>query len=247
MRNRPETEGKKVTIFGLSRGGEAALLVAEVMCSEVKYQGLLNGVIAYRPSDTVWGDRANGIWLKKDYEADSKSQVEVSSWTYKGVPRSFLPMAKPLQELSVKRDILWEGNTEVGYEYAEAYKTTYSSSSKKQIQDARIKTENINVPLLVTTGTNDRVWPAANALRRIRKRRVGYMYVKDRYVLVPNAGHITRVPDTSNTGSRNVRFEFGYEGNKPEWLVNGGEPQANVRADYIVMDATLSFLGSVRE
>lgn len=70
----PEVKGKKIVVYGGSKGGELALLLAS------RYPQI-EGVIARVPSSVVF----QGIG----------SPLQTSSWSYKGKPVPFVPYYKP--------------------------------------------------------------------------------------------------------------------------------------------------------
>ncbi|TFH41789.1 MAG: hypothetical protein E4G96_04810 [Chrysiogenales bacterium] len=141
LKKQPMIDTARMGIFGYSKGGELALLLAS-RHPEIK------AVAAYSPSAYVW----QGL---------SKRGQKISSWSYQGKPISFVPMDIPLLtivKLIFGRPVSLRSAYERGLE-------KYSKEADK----ARIPVEKIKAPILITAGDEDAVWPADIFANEIEK------------------------------------------------------------------------------
>jgi pimeloyl-ACP methyl ester carboxylesterase len=181
---------KKVIIRGRSRGGELALLLGE------KYSNLIDGIIAEVPSLYVWGDRANGAqsrFISWQKQAPLK-ETEVSSWTYQGNDIPFVPMDGLLHDRAEE----WQSNGLPHFRFEKAYSSQSLKYRNKSVgKKARIKVEKINVPVLLTGGLDDMIWPSGRDVTEIRRlRRQHFASSRDTYI-VKKAGHVWSSEDMS--------------------------------------------------
>lgn len=240
LREKPFVAGDKVAIVGASRGGEAALLVGS------RFGDKLTAVVAARPSDVVWGDRANGTWSRAVGVED-----EVASWTWQGQPVPFMPMGKLLQELSDEGKI----DDVPSFKYRKAYETVEDAADPAVKGAALIDTRAIPVPVFACGGTDDQLWPASRYVERIKAARAGLAVAgKDRFVIAEGAGHYTSTPDRPTHPDQQFLFPSGVydrlEGDEyvmaPEYAINGGTPVLNHRQDLEVTAGILAFLNENR-
>jgi len=236
LRTKPFVTRNKVAIVGSSRGGEAALLVGS------RYGDKLTAVVAARPSDIVWGDRANGTQSRNIGVAD-----ELASWTWQGAPVPFLPMPKLLQELSDESTF----NGIPAFKYRKAYETVESTATAAARAAARIDTRKIPVPIFACGGTDDQLWPASRYVERMKQaRRFTRVGSRDRYVVTAGAGHYTATPDRPThpdlqfwfPSGINDKMENGEYVMVPEYAINGGNPFINHVQDVDVFHEMLDFL-----
>src|SRR5262245_5435892 len=127
----------RVLVLGTSFGAEAALLTGA-------YSSHVSTVIAFAPTDVVWGGiRPDGAMT--------------SHWTLGGVPLPYVPF-----------DESWEQDDEVP-----AYVGLYEASRRRfpqHLDAAGIPVERIDQALLVAGG-DDQVWPALSMSEVIKARR----------------------------------------------------------------------------
>jgi dienelactone hydrolase len=144
-----------------------------------------------------------------------------SSWTYKGTPLPFVPVAKPEEG--------WFTDVVANYyraglrEHPEAEKT------------AAIPVERMQCALLLTSGGRDNVWPSARMATALVQRLRGASYAYHvEHLEFPDAGHaVFNYPPT-------LPAEFEVEKNGEASLF-GGTPQANHDAQTATWKATLAF------
>lgn len=185
----PEVNPNKIVVMGASRNAELALVIAAT------FPDIINGVVAYAPSAVSWSNTVlpyNSNELK-------------ASWRYKGVDIPYLPMNKIMGD---------ESNT---IEMLDYWKIGLAKTDF--IEQATIKVEQINGPMILFSGNDDKVWPSSVMADMIEKR------LKDRSfehsfqnIKYDNAGHsISTNPDdassfrtgTINISGKNYEYEFG--------------------------------------
>ena len=122
----------------------------------------LRGVVAFVPSSVVFQGIPKVFWPPK------------SSWTYKGKPLPFVP-----------------------YDYSKGFDPKnllglYQQSLKQQeaVKKAEIQVEKINGPVLLLSGTEDKMWPSVEMCEMIchRLRKKGFKH-KYEHVKYDKAGH----------------------------------------------------------
>lgn len=181
VRSNSSMQIKKIIVRGRSRGGELALLLGE------HFSSLIDGVIAEVPSSYAWGDRANGTWSRfipwaEQYPA---SPAEISSWTLEGKDVPFIPMNGLLHDRSDES----EKDGLPLFDFSLAYRRATHEASNETRENARIKVEKINGPILVTGGLKDGLWPSSDAAQLIQNTRVNAGFKNDVF-LIEDAGHI---------------------------------------------------------
>ncbi|NPD47185.1 hypothetical protein HNS40_16540 [Lentimicrobium sp. S6] len=177
--------------MGASRNAELALVLASVLPNKI------SGVIAYAPSSVSWSNTVlpfNSDHLK-------------ASWTYKGEDIPYIPMEKITPNASSQINTL-----------------AYWKSGLERLEDvklASIEVENINGPILLFSGKEDGVWPAAQMADSIEKRIKGHDFkFAFENIQYENAGHlISRNPDSEsdvsirkgqmNINGKDYEFDFG--------------------------------------
>lgn len=152
-------------VLGASKGAEAALLVASLWPERV------TAAIAFAPSSVIW----QGIGV------DAQGQVR-SSWQRAGRTLPFL--ALPLDEVFAadlrQPMVVWHRRALAGAGADGAY---------------RIPVERLRAEVLLVSGGDDAMWPAAAMSEAIKGRLQGAAALRVRHVNVPDAGHrIARPP-----------------------------------------------------
>lgn len=191
LRKQPEVDPNKIVVMGASRNAELALVIAST------FPETISGVVAYAPSSVSWSNTVlpyNSNELK-------------SSWKYKGVDIPYVPMDKIKGNESKKIDLLEYWNNGLT-------KTEF-------ITQAAIKVENINGPILLFSGNDDKVWPSSIMADMIQKRLEDYSFMYSfQNIKYDNAGHlISNNPDDDSsyrTGRINIDgkdYEYEFGGN----------------------------------
>ena len=164
----------RIIVFGGSKGGEAALLIAS-MCKDIK------GVIAVAPSNVVWQGIPNGFGKPK------------SAWTING---NDLPYLTCSFNFSITRKLI--GNS-IQVEMIELFQTIFTEE-KSKIEPTIIKVEKINGPILLIAGKEDKRWPSYDMCQMIEQRLDSLKFEHEiTSLLYKNAGHNICAPELMST------------------------------------------------
>ncbi len=165
----------KIVILGVSKGGEAALLVAS-MRRDIK------GAIAFVPSNVRW----QGI-------PDGPSFTSKSSWTLNG---NDLPYLKCSFSFSFFWKFICKSKQ---IEMREIFKPIITED-KSKIDPALIEVEKINGPILLVAGKDDKVWPSYDMCQMMKNRLDSLKFEHQIECLnYDNAGHFIFGPDLMPT------------------------------------------------
>ena len=216
LRDRPEVGAARVGVLGMSRGGEAALLIGASV-PEVA------AVVALVPS----GVTGNGIG------ADVSAMAQ-SAWTLKGVPfQVFPPPGDPLtmQEAGLA---IATGTPFVG---APAFLRALETSGAR-INHYAIPVERTRGAILMMSGEDDQLWASARLAEIAEKRLQGavfqYEFEHRRY---PLAGHFACLPPNLPTTSTSGRHQV-----VPMSLAFGGSARGNAVASADLWPRIIRFL-----
>jgi dienelactone hydrolase len=189
LAKQPKVDSDKIIVMGASRNAELALVIAST------FPKLTHGVVAYAPSSVSWSNTVLP-YSSPDLKA---------SWKYKGVAIPYVRMNKI------------QGNNTAKIETLPYWKNGLTKTS--EVENAMIKIEKIKGPILLFSGLDDKVWPAAFMADMLEKRsketNFNYAFQNIQY---ENAGHlISTHPDINSsitTGNMTIdgkayEFEFG--------------------------------------
>lgn len=137
VQKQPNLKKDTLAIYGTSRGGELALLLA----SKFKIVDL---VIAGDPSSYVWG-AFDDNWTEEEYLEMIKTDPCQPAWTWQGEDVASI----------CHKDVV---NYDPWYDVIE---------NTELVKDYLIPVENISAPILLTSGINDSVWPATKMSEQI--------------------------------------------------------------------------------
>ena len=191
LKNQPQVNSNEIIVMGASRNAELALVIASTFTESI------SGVVAYAPSAVSWSNTV----------LPYNSNEIKSSWKYKGVDIPYVPMNKITGNKSNKIKTIEYWNSGL--------------AKKDFLQQASIKVEKINGPILLFSGNDDRVWPSSRMADMIEKRLNdnGFKHPLQN-IKYDNAGHlISSNPDNKSsdrTGTMNIdgkEYEFEYGGN----------------------------------
>jgi dienelactone hydrolase len=191
----PEIDSGRVGILGVSRGAELALLLGSTFPQ-------IRAIVAYAPSSVAWA--ASG--------RDKSSGEIIPCWTWRGKPVPFAPL--PLRGfmwrsafpvVALKRPVMFRNLFHAGLRNREA------------VGRAAIPVEKIRGPILLISGGDDHLWPAAEMSEAIvaRLRHNGGTHEAE-HLHFEHAGHMLRYPHlpvsarhSRNKHLRGARFSFG--------------------------------------
>jgi dienelactone hydrolase len=212
----PEINSQRVGILGVSRGAELALLLGSTLPQ-------IRAIVAYAPSSVAWA--ASG--------RDKSTGEIIPCWTWRGKPVPFAPL--PLRGfmwrsafpvVALKRPVMFRNLFRAGLRNREA------------VERAAIPVEKIRGPILLISGGDDHLWPAAQMSEAIiaRLKRNGRAHAAE-HLHFAHAGHMLRYPhlpvtarDSRNKHLRGARFSFG------------GTPSADAEAQTQAWHRAIAFL-----
>ncbi len=214
--DQPEIDSNRTGIYGISRGAEAALLLASRFPQ-------IRAVVGWAPSSTAWA--AGG---------EDKATREITPcWTWRGEPLPFAPL--PLKRF------MWRSAFPVVVRkqplmFVNLFRAALRNRSA--VEHAAIPIEKIGGPVLLVSGGDDHLWPAAEMAEALvqRVRREHFRHTIE-HLNFPHAGHMLRYPHLPTTSrfSRNqhlrgARFSFG------------GAPNADAEAQSTGWRRSIEFL-----
>src|SRR5579872_2883547 len=144
----PEINAERIGVLGVSRGAELALL-------SVSRLSQIRAVVAYSPSSVAWDSGGR----------DKQSGQSIAAWTWRGEPIPFVPMPltgfklrSAFLVLALRRPIVFRNMFRAGLRASAA------------VDRAAIPVENARGPILLISGGDDHVWPAAAMCEAIEER-----------------------------------------------------------------------------
>jgi dienelactone hydrolase len=212
----PEIDSARVGILGVSRGAELALLLGSTFPQ-------IRAIVAYAPSSVAWA--ASG--------RDKVTGEIIPCWTWRGKPVPFAPLPlrgfmwrSAFSVVALKRPVMFRNLFRAGMRNREA------------VERAAIPVEKIRGPILLISGGDDHLWPAAEMSEAIvaRLQRNGGAHAAE-HLHFARAGHMLRYPhlpvtarDSRNKHLRGARFSFG------------GTPAADAEAQTKAWQRSIAFL-----
>jgi pimeloyl-ACP methyl ester carboxylesterase len=179
MHARPEIDPNFVDVFGVSRGAEAALLVAATY-SDVK------AVVARSPSHVLW----EGV--------TARHFPGGPAWTYGGKPLPYVPNRVPAWFAA---RYAWDTLARDPVRQTPLF--LYDLEVFGDTRRVEIPVENIRGPLLLLSGKDDQIWPsslmATRLMERLRRNRHPY---KDEHLSYDGVGHPIPFEYLPTAGSR---------------------------------------------
>lgn len=202
--------GRHVGLVGTSKGAELALLLASQLPRTI------GPTVAISPSCVTW----YGL------DMNDFSSMRRSSWTRHGAPWPFLPLPEGRMPAFTDRGMRTDDCYDLSNYEAEA------------IDAARIPIEQALGPILLLSGDDDHLWPAASMAGELTERMKRNGRSADTTsVVYPSAGHVFAVrefmPPPGSPGS--PPFDFG------------GGPEADSRAASDAWSRIATFLSRAHE
>ncbi len=166
--NQPGVDKSGVAVMGVSKGGEAALLLASYFPEKVK------AVIGIVPSSNIF----------QGLEEFKPSNKEVSSWSYKGKDIPYAPLVK---NDNLKRALeLWEKEQKI--EWTEVYRDAIKEPEIDK--KSAIMLEKAKCPIFLLSGKQDLCWASFDMCEKLVKRLNEYNYgFHFEHVTFENADH----------------------------------------------------------
>ncbi|HET8841013.1 MAG TPA: acyl-CoA thioesterase/bile acid-CoA:amino acid N-acyltransferase family protein [Ktedonobacteraceae bacterium] len=172
LQNQAEVLPTKLAVLGVSKGAEAALLLASTFES-------IKAVVGYAPSAVVY----EGLTGREENQ-------NRSSWSYQGKPWPFLSQTPPPSILAYEQQCLREN---IPIAFCPRYLS--SLAERRDGEQATIPVEKINGPVLLISGQDDQMWPSAHFGFLIEQRLKQHSFPHDvRHLTYENAGHKIGIP-----------------------------------------------------
>lgn len=206
-------------VFGASRGSEPALWLAANR-SEVRT------AVALAPSHVLF----EGIWLGKPSEYDRPG----AAWTYDGEDLPYVPIGfSPVDVLRYAAH--WVAGRPVAFD--RHYRAGIETADPGRRAAATIPVERIDGPVLVISGTEDRMWDASAHAEAIIARLEAADYSRRfEHIDCEGAGHAIRHPYVPVHGRESVevfpRLKWAF----------GGSAEGYAEADTDAWNHVLEFL-----
>jgi dienelactone hydrolase len=207
LRRHPAVSAATVAVVGHSRGGELALLLAATYPE-------VGAAVALAGSGLTWG-------------AVDGAATDVAAWSIQGGPVPHVPLSLA----DIKSHLTFTGEP---VSYAPAFR---AALARGYPDGAEIPVERARGPLLLVSGDDDAVWPAADLSRIVADRldRLGSPEASAHLVLA-DAGHgLGAAPNLPVTSS--IAHPVA-----PIRLALGGTPAGNGRGTQAAWQHTIRFL-----
>jgi dienelactone hydrolase len=213
---RPEVGRARVGVLGMSRGGEAALIVGATYPD-------VAAVVALVAS----GMSGGGVGA--DFSAMGQS-----AWTIGGQPLPLLPPPWDPVSLKEAEDAMSSGRPFA----ARAGVLRALESAGARVDDVAIRVERTRGAILMMSGEDDQLWGSAEltavAERRLKAAAFAYSFEHRRY---PGAGHFACLPPNLPATSTSARH-----GLVPMALEYGGSARNNAAASADLWPRIVTFL-----
>lgn len=204
LAQQPEVDAARIAVMGTSKGAEFALLAASRM-------PWVRAVVAIVPSDVVWEGWGPGV-----------APGSRSSFAWNGQPLAFVPYQdfdKELMGFATGAEVKFRRPQDKG-----------RAANPGRVAAARIRVEDIAVPVLVAGAHDDQVWDSGSMSEAIAatRRQAG---LPTEVLVFRDAGHAL-----GGTGwSPTTQYNAGP-------MKMGGTPEATARAQADVHARTVAFL-----
>jgi dienelactone hydrolase len=211
----PSVDGERVGVYCASVGAEGALAAL----SEIEGLGT-QAVVAIAPSSVIWQAKSEGRPPKK------------SSWTLGGKPLPWVPLHGERLVPELIKNALLKRLSRHPRPSALHLRSAHSAGlrDRSAVENAEIRVERIEAPILFVSGSDDQMWPAAEMVAALMRRRAQARRPSDQHLNLAEAGHIIRPPFTPTT----VTWI--------EDLYSGGTPEGNAKASVKAWAEILRFL-----
>lgn len=195
LRRQPEIDPRRIGVLGISRGAELALLLSSTLPE-------IRAVVAYAPSAVAWGSGGR----------DKSTGEIIPCWTRRGEALPFAPL--PLRGF-MARSAVPVALLHRPVKFRNLFRAALRN--RDAIERAQIPAEQTRGPILLISGGDDHVWPAARMAEmicaRLRARNFAHSVEHLHY---PKAGHELRYPflptTARTTRPAGLKFPISFGG-----------------------------------
>lgn len=169
-----------VNLIGFSKGGELALLISSLFNS-------YRTIIAGSPANYVTSGMKGGVF------------APVTGWIYKGETVPYLKLKYPVSFMlsSIKNYIKKQPMNFLA--------VWRKSLNHKKTGQFKINVADIEAPLFIISGVDDKLWPSPSFQEEIKKERTNQA---DKYLSYKNAGHFSSFPYNFHQMPANVHLNL---------------------------------------
>lgn len=178
MKNQPKVDATKLGVLGVSRGGEAALLVGATYTE-------LAAIVAEVPSGVSWG-------------APQQDGTEQASWTKAGTGIPFIPWTAG----NASEQIMYPAGA--GTSYMKGFLKSVMDATQAQKDAATFHVERAKGRYLMFGGSDDQIWPSCPLAEIAHQRLVAAGRTGDEIYCFTDSGHWMGVPGTSTLDMQRV-------------------------------------------
>jgi len=213
----------RVGIIGVSRGSEAAQLVA------LARPKLLDCLIAWVPSHLV--HRAIDLQGGQDFMTETRAM-----WSEAGRAVDGIGFGRDDIEANLAR--IPDFNTPAGRRYREVFGRAWR---RAEAENARIPIERYGGPVLAIGGHDDALWPSDDGAKRIVEA-AQTSNASSRLLNCPSAGHLIGTPGDPRPFPYVMHWAGGYMGIDNGFCAYGGTPEGAALAARVSWKEALDFL-----
>ena len=141
----PEIDARRIGVLAISRGSELALILGSMFPQ-------IGAAVAYAPSAVSWGSGGR----------DKATGEVIPCWTWQDRPLPFAPL--PLRGF-VARSAVPVAVMKRPVKFRNLFRAALRN--RQAVKDAAIPAERMSGPILLISGGDDHVWPAAEMAERI--------------------------------------------------------------------------------
>lgn len=191
MKNHSNIDENKISIVGISKGGEASLLLGSYFSNEI------NSIVSYVPSSNVF----EGISMDK--------HPRKSSWSFKNKPLDYIKFPK-YKTFSMDMNL---------DDIKKIHDKALIKATKDETNNSRIKVEKINCPILMISGEKDNTWSSkkmcTDMIRTIEKHDNPYQSIHLNYKNMGHTFFLPNIPPIINNPA--VKIEDAAKANIDSW------------------------------
>lgn len=191
LKQRPEVDPDRIGLLGISRGGEAALLLGAYFPEKMQ------AIATHVASSVIYPSQG----------------THISPWSLKNQP--VLPLAPILSREEISSDL---GSHPENAISLSPYFLDFMKKFEVEYEKSKIPVEKITCPLLVIGSKEDQMWPSALFAEQIDERLTDFGCSNGKIILYEGAGHRLALPHTPVARTITFHpeigkwFDFGGEG-----------------------------------
>ena len=226
FRSLPQVKKSPIILVGYSRGGELALLLG------AWFRKLISGIVAFVPSSVVCGGFPylnRPAWLLHNHPVSPFLHALMS-------PEEKWTETDDLVLASKQGIIPYHNNTaQDPYEIVDLFMARHQQH--KRIEEIALPVEQLECPLLIISGGEDKIWPSALYAQQIMDRLAQKgSKIQRKSLVYPHAGHGMIAPYSGAVYHRVGKF----------WCLLGGTAEENWQASENAWQEVFNFMDQIR-